>query len=424
MFKKIIPQSEFVRNTLAMMTGTTIAQAIPIALTPILTRIYTPEDFGIFALYMSIATLVAVCSTGRYELAIMLPEKDTEAINIVVLSIVISFAVSLFSLILIVLFNNEFTTVLGNEDIKDWLYFIPITTLITGLYQSLNYWSNRKKKYKRLAINRVVKTSTTVSVKLGMGLNGLTSQGLIFGSIFGDVVATYILGRSIWKEDKFMFLKSQRKTMLDLMKKYKKLPIFNLPNALIDGIKSTGIRLLLAKYFSNSILGQYALAWNMLQLPMSIIGSSLSQVLFQKLSTVEPGKMTPMITKFILKAVLIPIVPFAVLYFCSESLFGFIFGKEWVVAGKISALLIPWVFMNFITSPISTIFIIHNKQDRLLIFAIFYMITPLLLIYLYHDEGIIYIIQLISNSMAFSLLIFLLLSFFIAKDFDKTIKES
>ena len=220
MFKKIIPQSEFVRNTLAMMTGTTIAQAIPIALTPILTRIYTPEDFGIFALYMSIATLVAVCSTGRYELAIMLPEKDTEAINIVVLSIVISFAVSLFSLILIVLFNNEFTTVLGNEDIKDWLYFIPITTLITGLYQSLNYWSNRKKKYKRLAINRVVKTSTTVSVKLGMGLNGLTSQGLIFGSIFGDVVATYILGRSIWKEDKFMFLKSQRKTMLDLMKKY------------------------------------------------------------------------------------------------------------------------------------------------------------------------------------------------------------
>ena len=89
MIKKIIPKSDFSRNVLTLMTGTSIAQAIPIAISPILTRIYTPDDFGIFALYMSIASIIAVIATGRYELAMMLPKKDSDAINILFISIVV-----------------------------------------------------------------------------------------------------------------------------------------------------------------------------------------------------------------------------------------------------------------------------------------------------------------------------------------------
>jgi O-antigen/teichoic acid export membrane protein len=87
---KLKPKSEFAKNVLTLMTGTTIAQAIPIAISPILTRIYTPEDFGVFALYMSLASIISVVATGRYELAIMLPKKDDDAINIVALSTLIS----------------------------------------------------------------------------------------------------------------------------------------------------------------------------------------------------------------------------------------------------------------------------------------------------------------------------------------------
>ena len=92
MINKLKPKSEFSRNVLTLMTGTTIAQAIPIAISPILTRIYTPEDFGMFALYMSVASILSVVATGRYELAIMLPKKDEDAVNIVALSIIISFS--------------------------------------------------------------------------------------------------------------------------------------------------------------------------------------------------------------------------------------------------------------------------------------------------------------------------------------------
>ena len=108
MINKLKPKSEFSRNVLTLMTGTTIAQAIPIAISPILTRIYTPKDFGLYALFISIAFILASVANGRYELAIMLPKKDEDAINIFALGFLITVFISLFLLILVFLFNDYF----------------------------------------------------------------------------------------------------------------------------------------------------------------------------------------------------------------------------------------------------------------------------------------------------------------------------
>ena len=90
MINKLKPKSEFSRNVLTLMTGTTIAQAIPIAISPILTRIYTPEEFGVFALYLSIIMLFSSLVAGKYELSILIPKHDKNAKNLVLLSISIS----------------------------------------------------------------------------------------------------------------------------------------------------------------------------------------------------------------------------------------------------------------------------------------------------------------------------------------------
>jgi len=146
LLQRLKPKSEFSRNVLTLMTGTTIAQAIPIAISPILTRIYSPEDFGVFALYMSIVGTFAAMATLRYDTAIMLPKKDKDAINIVLLSVMISFFISLIVLLIIFLFNQQITNLLETPDISNWLYVVPLTVLLTGLYQSFNFWNNRKKE--------------------------------------------------------------------------------------------------------------------------------------------------------------------------------------------------------------------------------------------------------------------------------------
>ncbi|GJQ23509.1 MAG: hypothetical protein HBSAPP01_12990 [Candidatus Brocadia sapporoensis] len=196
-------KGSFAVNVLTLMTGTTIAQAIPIAISPILTRIYRPEDFGIFALYMSIASMLSVIATGRYELAIMLPEKDEDAVNIVALSLIIACFVSFLALVIVWVFNESITKLLDNKEISKWLYFIPLSVFLTGAYNAFNYWSNRKKQYKRLAISRISQSGATVTSQIGMGFSGLETAGLVGGSVFGQSVATGVLGWQALKEDHY-----------------------------------------------------------------------------------------------------------------------------------------------------------------------------------------------------------------------------
>ncbi len=408
-------KSEFRHNVLTLMTGATIAQAIPIAISPILTRIYTPEDFGVFALYMSVASIMSVLATGRYELAIMLPKKDKDAINIVALSILISFFVSFISFLIVFVFNTQIANILSSPQIANWLYFIPITVLLTGIYQSFNYWSNRKKQYKRLATSRVVQSGTTAASNLAMGFGGFGSSGLILGGILGQGVAATVLGKFVFREDRGLFAKINRLKIAVLAKKYKKMPIFNLPNALIDGFRLSGMMILISKYFSVASLGQFSLAWKILQIPISLIGGSISQVFFQEISSLKNEELYAVVTQFIKKASMLSLPMFLIIYFFSEEIFLFVFGHNWKLAGKIASILSPWVFLNFLSMPLANILIILNKQEIILLVSIIYMIVPLVILILFHTLPLIYILHLISISMSSILIFYIWLVFFILK---------
>jgi O-antigen/teichoic acid export membrane protein len=397
------------------MTGTTIAQAIPIAISPILTRIYTPEDFGVFALYMAIASIIAVVATGRYELAIMLPKKDEDAINIVALSIIISFFVSLVSLMIVFIFNAQITHLLGNPEISDWLYFIPMTVLLTGIYQSFNYWSNRKKQYKRLATSRVIQSGTTATTNLGMGFNGFGSSGLILGGVLGQAVATAILGKLIWKEDNHRLNQLKKLKIFALIKKHKKLPIFNLPNAIIDGFRLSGISILIAKFFTTATLGQFSLAWKMVQTPMSLIGGSLSQVFFQKVSSSKKSDLHRIVIKFILQASIVAAPIFLLIYFFAVDIFLFVFGENWKLAGEAASVMTPWLFLNFMSSPMANIFIVLNKQEVVLLVSVIYMILPISLLVFLNTLGFIKVLLIITIAMSIILILYILLTLYYTK---------
>ncbi|MHB0993295.1 MAG: lipopolysaccharide biosynthesis protein [Sulfurovum sp.] len=409
MLTKLKPKSEFSRNVLTLMTGTTIAQAIPIAISPILTRIYTPEDFGVFALYMSLVSVLSVVATGRYELAIMLPQKDGDAVNIVALSVIIAFFVSFITLLIVFVFNAQITNLLGNTEISNWLYFIPITVLLTGIYQSLNYWSNRKKQYKRLATNRVIQSGTTGSVNLGMGFGGFGSSGLIVGGVLGQVVATSILTRMLWKEDNYRVKELKKTKIIALILKYIKFPKYNLPNALIDGFRLSGISILIAKFFTTATLGQFSLAWRMVQMPMGIIGGSLSQVFFQKVSSTKRTDLHRIVVKFIIKASLVAAPIFLVIFFFAVDIFKFAFGENWELAGQAASAMAPWLFLNFLSSPMANIFIVLNRQEIVLLVSLVYMLLPILILIFLNSMGFIEVLNIITLTMSMVLIFYILL---------------
>ena len=366
MINRFKPKSEFSRNVLTLMTGTAISQAIPIAISPILTRIYSPEDFGILALYMSIASLLSVIVTGRYEMAIMLPTKESDAFNIVILSLLITIFISLVSFVIIFVFNNEITLLLNSPQISNWLYFIPITVFLTGLYQSFNYWINKRKQYILLSKSKVSQSIVTSASNVAFGISGYTYGGLILGGLLGQLISTYILSWSIWKNDVHFFRQIKKLKIIALAKKYKKFPLINSLHAFVNVLKENVVNIFIAINYTQSTLGYYYFMLRIMKLPSGLLGSSIAQVFYREATDRynKDKNIKELVMKLIKKLILISFIPIVLLYLFSEDIFRIVFGTEWEIAGIYAKAISPYIFFHFIASPLGMIPLIVNKQEK------------------------------------------------------------
>lgn len=349
------------------MTGTTIAQAIPIAISPILTRLYTPKDFGVFALYVSVASIISVVATGRYELAIMLPKKDEDAVNIVALSVLISFFVSFVTLVLVSVFNTQITNLLGNPKISSWLYFVPVTVLLTGVYQSLNYWLNRKKRYRDLALTKVTQSGTSATANLGLGFGGFGSMGLIFGQILGQCVAVANLLRSkALHTGLFRYIKKSK--IYQIAQEYKEYPKNSTIGALFNTLSYQAEIVLLGIFYSSYLLGLFYFVNKFVNIPKQFISSSIWQIFLSNASSSSAEVFNAMFSKQ-KKIILYSTVPMVYGIFIYSDLFVLVFGEGWRDATKFIVPLIMAMHINFIVASFS-LFVIINKPKAEMLFNI------------------------------------------------------
>ena len=348
------------------MTGTIVAQAIPIAIAPILTRLYAPEDFGVFALFMSIVSVIGVVATARYELAVILPKEDEDAINIIALSLIISFIISLLTLLIVFFFNEPISKLLNNKGISRWLYFMPLAIFLTGIYQVFNYWSSRKKKFVQNAVSRVSVSSSIAIGNLGMGYSLMGSAGLIFSGILSQFVGVLILGWEFVINLGSYKKQISKKKVIENMIKYRNFAKINSPHALVDSLQDNGIIFLITYYFTSTIVGFYSFAFRILKAPVGLIGSSFYQVFYQKASIAinENQNLRILVVKILKKLFLFGLPFFLILFITAPWVFSIVFGEKWRVAGEIAQIMTPWIFFNFIISPLSCLPILLNKQKE------------------------------------------------------------
>jgi len=354
MIEKIKPKSEFGKNVLTLMTGTVVAQAIPIAISPILTRIYSPEDFGLLALFLAILSLFSVGVNAGYEKAVMLPTKEEDAINLFALGILINIGISLTLLVVILLFNDSITKMLGNNDISMWLYFIPLTLFFTGLFNILNSYNNRKKYYKDIADATVVKSFVMAIIQVGVGFLKAGATGLISGLIISQFFANMRLFKNIIS-DKTLLLSITKKRMVSLAKFYKKFPQFSLPSALANVLSGHLSNILISIFYSVATLGYYSIVQRMLGIPSALIGQSIGQVYYEEgvREKNRTGKAEEVFHNTLKKLVLLGLPIFVVLFFVIEDLFAFVFGEEWRLAGSYAKVVVPMFFIRFVVSSLS-----------------------------------------------------------------------
>ena len=373
MLKKLKPKSEFSRNVLTLMTGTTIAQAIPIAISPILTRIYTPEDFGVFALFVAITSVFSVVASGRYELALMLPRKEEDAINIFALGMGILILLTLLLLFFLFLFDSHIINMLENNEIEYWLYFIPVAVFFIGLFNLLNYYNNRQQNYKDIAHATIIKSVILAIVQLIMGIFKMGSSGLISGQIISSFFANVHLFKNIIK-DKVLLAKINKAKMVALAKRYKDFPKYQAPHAMLNTFSSQIPVYMFTPFFGLTAVGLYALSTRIVFAPLMILAGASAKVYNQKVTEIYNDKgdaygFTVRLLKSLIKKI---IVPFALFVIFAPDIFAFVFGEAWREAGIYTQILSPWLLMVFVVATISFIPSLLNMQKKAFMIEILY----------------------------------------------------
>ncbi|MDT8406585.1 MAG: oligosaccharide flippase family protein [Methylococcales bacterium] len=412
--KLFLAKNSFFQSVFTLMLGSGLAQVIIIATAPILTRLYTPEHYGVFSIYLAIYSIATVLATGRYELAIVLPRSNDYAKHLVYLSIKIGLFLSVLSLVFIVLFGDSICKNLKVEFLGKWLYLIPLIIFLSAINQSMLYWHNRTSNYAKIAKSRVFQSAVCAICQLAYGIyqgRNISESGLILSNVAGLIISTAYLVRRVRKDK----LKIRITKVLVLAKKYKNFPLFNMLNALIDTFRFSSITLIVSIMYSNEVLGQFYLAWRMSLLPINLITSSLSLPFYKRVSIATPVEAYNLTLQTILRMIKLSFFIYLMMYIFSPLVFKVVFGEKWEMAGSIVSNLTPWFFCSFITSPLSNIYSCYNKQNIMLIYSLIYAVIPLLFLITLQKVEFLLVISIISVVMSLFLVSYLLSTIFFLK---------
>lgn len=369
--------SSFVTDVFKLVTGTTLTQVITVLASPLLTRFYGPEAFGFFALFTSITSIFGVIACMRYESAIMLPKDDREAANLLGLSLLCVVIVSGLTVLALFLGGDALLSLIRAPTLTPYLILIPLFVFINGVFLALNSWISRTRHFGWLSVAQVTSSLSTTGTQLGAGFAGYATGGSLLGaSLVGSVVSTGLIGGQIWWNDRALMYKSiSWRGMLNGLKRYKQFPLIDSGSALLNTASWQLPTLLLAAFFSPVVVGFYALGFRVLQSPMSLIGSAIAQVSFQRAAEAHHEGFLASLAENIFEVLLkLGVFPMLLLAVIGEDLFLVVFGAAWGEAGVFTQLLSIWAIFWFISSPLSMIVDVREKMTvgfnlSILIFA-------------------------------------------------------
>lgn len=372
----------FFINVITLVSGSAISQGILLVATPFLTRLYTPEEFGIFALYLAIVGIISVVASWKYELAIMLPEEESDAQALLFLSVIIAFITSFFVFIIIFIFKDFIINHTVNFNLFMWL--VPVGVLVTGLLQVFTAWSTRKEYYNVVSSSRVVQSGTTILGQFSFKFTNSVSLGLIWGNLIGTITSLFILIVLSVKKQAIQLRKVHKKQIMNNMVKYSNFPKFQSFSVLINSLSQNLPILLLTYFYQPEIAGFYSLTHRALNTPVRLIGGSVRQVYFQRAAKIYSNKQS--IKTIFLKSTLglakISIVPYIILILFAPAIFIFVFGDAWLVSGIYAQLLVLFIFTLTINPPAVMSIQILGLQKFNLVYEIFLAIFRFIAIYI------------------------------------------
>ena len=409
MLKNLL-NNNLVKQTSVLVSGTVIAQIIGLIATPILSRFYTPDNFGLLGSLLTIAAIISAVSSLKYEMAIILTSNKIEAKGLLTLSTCLLFLTT--GLICIsILICPTCLTYIGLEKVSV-ISVILLLLLVFGygLFNILYQWHSKFENYALLSKFSVVQKLGIVILQLLIYVLFTNTYGLILGFTIGWLLALIILIIPEWKEINFL---SFRLTHLKLLtKKYYRFPAYTAPQNLLNAISQGLPVLMLGYYFDATTVGLYFFTVRILLLPSTIIGKSIRQVFYKRASDLISN--LSLLRNEYLKTTLvlfgIILIPVVTIFMFGPEIFQFLFGSKWLVAGEIASWLFLWTGLLFINQPSNALLLVLKKNNTQLIIDFILIVLRLYVLYYGGSTGdLLYTIKLYTLvGVVFNLLIIIL----------------
>ena len=375
-----VRSSTSVRNIALLTSGTIVAQAINIVATPILSRIYTPADFGLVGVYTAVVTICATLITLRYELRVLLPDTDSEARSVVILALVLAVTLGGVLTASTTILPGTVQALLGLQQLGTWLPVAILASIAAAIISSMNYWFSRCGQYIKMTALRIAQTVLLVTLSMVLGFLAVPN-GLLYAQVTTLAVSLLMFMYCGYASLVHPVL---RQSLVIAAKKHNQAPLFLMPTALLNVLTIQLPFVVLSTWFSSDAAGQYRMAWTLLALPSSLVGSAIAQVFFQRFSSVWPDVVAAKALLFRTWTILaiLGVAPLTIVMLFGEQLFALVLGNAWRDSGVMAAILAPMVFMSLIHSPTSTTFVVMGLESKLLFFGIAVAIYRPLCLYL------------------------------------------
>ncbi len=406
------------------MVGTFLAQLIPILLQSVLRRIYPAEFFGVYEVFISITGMLMVIAALRYEMAVVLPDKRGDAVNLVFTGMFASLIFNALLFFVIMVFRERILNLLNLEPQYGYiLNYLPFAIFFFSSYQVFNYYLVRHKSYNAVSVNKISRRVSEGALQVGLGLGQRFATGLIWGNIAGHA-ATFITGWFQMIRSGFSLRLFSLKRQWQLAVRYREFPLVNMIPALLNAVCMHLPLILVMKFFALETTAHFGLARQVLVLPSSIITLSISQVLLQTIS--EKSRSNQNIISDLKRIILLLLIPAAAMtalvLLWAPPLFALYAGSEYYISGKYAQIIVPGAAIKLMVVPVSSIFI---ALKRIKLFSIwqacyFLLISSLIFMDALQIETFLKI-YLTIDLIAYGVM--LILIFYIAKNYEKKRKE-
>lgn len=363
--ERLLPKNKFTRGVSVLVGGTAGAQVLMVLAAPLLTRLYTPADFGLLAVYISLLSLFTVNASLRYELAIPLPKDDQTAANTVALCITLVVIVSGLSGLVIVFAGEKIANFLHVPILNNYFWLLPIGVLLLGFYQVFNSWAIRTKEFSAIAVTRISQALAVCAIQVGVFKVG--GIALLIGHVGGQSVGSLSLAKSAFAHTAFKGV--TRIGIKASAVRYRRFPIYSTWSSFFNTAGAQLPSLMLAAFFGANAAGLYVLANRVLAMPMSVIGTAIGNVFFSSAAEAyRAGKLGSLVVSVQQKLAQISMPPTLILIIAGPELFALFFGEQWRQAGDFARWMAPWLYLSFITTPLTTLYDVMEKQKQEMFF--------------------------------------------------------